>query len=74
MAYRTVAALLLAAALAACAAEQDRRLNPYGMPDSRAADPATKAAPTPEMAPGRRIAEQDCAKPVTLEQGNLRCK
>jgi hypothetical protein len=28
----------------------------------------------PELAPGRRISEQDCSKPVDLTLGNLRCK
>ena len=30
--------------------------------------------PAPELAPGRRISEQDCSKPVDLSLGNLRCK
>jgi len=29
---------------------------------------------TPELAPGRRIEEMDCSKPVDLSRGNLRCK
>ena len=28
----------------------------------------------PELAPGRRVSEQDCSKPVDLQAGNLRCK
>jgi hypothetical protein len=27
-----------------------------------------------ELAPDRRISEQDCSKPVDLSAGNLRCK
>jgi hypothetical protein len=27
-----------------------------------------------ELAPDRRINEQDCSKPVDLQAGNLRCK
>src|SRR5207247_3901693 len=29
---------------------------------------------TPELAPGRKVSEQDCSKPVNLQAGNLRCK
>jgi hypothetical protein len=28
----------------------------------------------PQLAPDRRINEQDCSKPVDLQAGNLRCK
>ena len=28
----------------------------------------------PELAPGRKVSEQDCSKPVNLQAGNLRCK
>ena len=28
----------------------------------------------PELAPHRKISEQDCSKPVDLQAGNLRCK
>jgi len=28
----------------------------------------------PQLAPDRRISEQDCSKPVDLLAGNLRCK
>ncbi len=28
----------------------------------------------PELAPNRKISEQDCSKPVDLQAGNLRCK
>jgi hypothetical protein len=28
----------------------------------------------PELAPDRKISEQDCSKPVNLQAGNLRCK
>ncbi len=30
--------------------------------------------PVPEMAPERRIAEQDCTQPIDFSAGNLRCK
>ena len=28
----------------------------------------------PEMAPDRRVSEQDCTKPLDLTLGNIRCK
>ena len=28
----------------------------------------------PEMAPDRRVSEQDCTKPLDLTKGNIRCK
>ncbi|HXM80676.1 MAG TPA: hypothetical protein VN929_01995 [Burkholderiales bacterium] len=28
----------------------------------------------PPLDPGRKVAEQDCSKPIDLEAGNLRCK
>ena len=29
---------------------------------------------TPEMAPDRRVSEQDCTKPLDYSLGNIRCK
>ena len=29
---------------------------------------------TPELAPDRRVSEQDCTRPIDDAQGNLRCK
>jgi hypothetical protein len=29
---------------------------------------------TPALDPNRKISEQDCSKPVVLDEGNLRCK
>lgn len=28
----------------------------------------------PELAPDRRVSEQDCTRPLDLTQGNIRCK
>ena len=28
----------------------------------------------PELAPDRKVSEQDCSKPVNLQAGNLRCR
>lgn len=37
---------------------------PYTSPDRR----------PPEMAPDRRVSEQDCTKPLDLSAGNIRCR
>lgn len=37
---------------------------PFTSPDRR----------PPEMAPDRRVSEQDCTKPLDLSLGNIRCK
>ena len=37
---------------------------PYASPERR----------PPEMAPDRRVSEQDCTKPLDLSLGNIRCK
>jgi len=30
--------------------------------------------PAPELAPGRKVSEQDCTRPVDFTAGNLRCR
>ena len=47
--------------------------NPQPFP-SPAALFSPSPSPAPELAPERRISEQDCSKPVDLTAGNLRCK
>lgn len=37
-------------------------------------DYAGSAQRTPEMAPDRKVSEQDCTKPLDYSLGNLRCK
>lgn len=32
------------------------------------------ASKTPEMAPDRKVSEQDCTKPLDYSLGNIRCK
>jgi hypothetical protein len=34
----------------------------------------TRHQNAPPAAPGRRVVEQDCSKPITLDGGNLKCK
>ena len=38
------------------------------------ADGAGSPRAAPELAPDRRVSEQDCTQPIDPAQGNLRCK
>ena len=60
-------AIVLCALLAACATEE----RGYGM-SYAGARPSTMAAPS--MDPSRKVAEQDCSKPVDTDRGNLLCR
>ncbi len=69
-----MARLSLALALtlaAACTSDPQPSRGSYGMSRS-ARTPAQTAAPA--MDPKRNVNEQDCSRPVTLDQGNLLCK
>lgn len=44
----------------------------YGIERERSMLPASQ--PAPEMAPDRKVSEQDCTKPLDLSLGNIRCK
>jgi hypothetical protein len=71
MVYRIALALLLLGGLASCAII-DALLPPYGsVTQTNTAGPAQSA---PRMEWRRKIANQDCSKPITLDQGNLRCR
>jgi hypothetical protein len=71
MVYRIALALLLLGGLPSCAII-DSLLPPYSTAnETNAAGPAPSA---PRMAWGRKIANQDCSKPITMDQGNLRCR
>ena len=59
--------LLLVLAAASCATE--RRDSSYGMSVTYSA----AGTPAP-LDPARTVADQDCAKPVVLDRGNLRCR
>lgn len=75
MAYCTAAAaLILALATASCATNGGAPGASYGMAGRSVGNPATGSASPLAMDPQRKIAEQDCSKPVALDQGNLRCK
>jgi uncharacterized lipoprotein len=68
MAYRLALALLTVAALAACSSTS----SPRGSSVRGASSGAIASAPP--MDPKRKVAEQDCSKPVAVAEGNLRCK
>ena len=34
----------------------------------------TERDPTPQLAPDRKVSEQDCTRPIDPTLGNLRCK
>lgn len=74
MARCTAAALILALATASCATNGGSPGASYGMAGRSAGNPAAGSASPPPMDPARKIAEQDCSKPVALDQGNLRCE
>ena len=64
---RPALVLLLLVTAASCTTE--RRDSSYGMGVTYSA--AGQAAP---LDPARTVAEQDCAKPIALDRGNLRCR
>ena len=73
---RILIALALMLGAAACSntsgrAEVDTLLYTPRSSETRVNYTTPKPAP---MAEDRKINEQDCAKPVVLDQGNLRCK
>jgi hypothetical protein len=65
------AAALLAISLLAGAIEYSREPRPMPSPSELIPGPGPRA---PELAPDRRVAEQDCTKPIDFSAGNLRCK
>ena len=65
------AAALIAIILLGGAIEYSREDHPMPSPGTLI---PLNVAPTPELAPERRIAEQDCTRPIDLAAGNLRCR
>jgi hypothetical protein len=86
--HRPAFALAAIAALAACSSIDPSRgmsaRDPYvgsmgpSRYDSSYSDvfggSAVKAGLVPPMDSSRKVTEQDCSKPVALDQANLRCK
>jgi len=62
------AALALALAIGACAP------NMPAMGASYDGSNPTLNVPAPEMAPGRKVSEQDCSLPIASLTDNLSCK
>lgn len=71
MAKRIAFALLVLAAAAACTSPS--RNSAY-MRDGHVESASSGASKPPAMEPKRKIAAQDCSKPVAFDEGNLRCK
>jgi hypothetical protein len=69
MAYRIALALVVVAAAAACSSTSS---SPYSSPRMGPSD--APAAYAPPMDQKREVAEQDCSRPLTNNDGNLRCK
>jgi hypothetical protein len=75
---RTFIALTLVVATAACSST-DRRDVPdlsYRTFDRTEMSVTTTEATTapPKLDSTRKVAEQDCSKPVALDRGNLKCR
>jgi hypothetical protein len=63
--------VIIAAGVLSLAAED--ALEPRPFPSPSALLPY-RTPPAPELAPDRRINEQDCTRPIDLSSGNLRCR
>jgi len=66
-----LATVLIAIGLLPGMVEYSREDRPFPSPSTLIPG---NTAPVPAMAPGRRVAEQDCTRPIDLSAGNLRCK
>jgi hypothetical protein len=65
------AAAILAISILAGALHESGQERPFPSPSALMPDAAPRA---PELAPGRRVNEQDCTKPIEDWSGNLRCR
>jgi hypothetical protein len=68
---RSLAIAIVIMGLAAGAAEYSREERSFSSP---AALFPLYTPPAPELAPDRRVSEQDCTRPVDFFAGNLRCR
>jgi hypothetical protein len=72
---RRLLALLTLAALAACSSTGSSRGSWYGGASGGSSVAAPSAAPpAPRMEPQRKVADQDCSRPLAVAEGNLRCR
>jgi hypothetical protein len=71
MAHRIALALLILAAAAACTStSRNSAYTRQGHVESA----SSGASKPPAMERTRKVASQDCSKPVAFDEGNLRCK
>ena len=83
MTYRLAAAMLIIATTTACSSAPSWR-EAFGSPDSASGGGTAPERPyvgtaaatprPPEMQRNRKVATQDCSKPVDPLEGNLRCR
>jgi hypothetical protein len=73
MARRIVLSILVLTAASACSSFDNWRRS-SGTRDQDMNASAGASATAPKMDGKRKVAEQDCSKPIALDQGNLRCK
>ena len=66
-----LATAIVVMGLAAGAIEYSREDRPFPSPSAMLPEPTPRP---PEMAPDRRVREQDCTKPVDYSLGNIRCR
>ena len=74
MNLRAAVGLLLVIAATASCASRDSPGASYGMAGGITLNPAIAPSRPAPMDRTRKISEQDCSKPVTFDQGNLRCR
>jgi hypothetical protein len=67
---RGLANAIIAVGIVAGAIEYSREDRPFPSPSAL----FSERTPAPELAPDRRISEQDCTRPIDLSSGNLRCR
>lgn len=73
MAQRIALSILILAAASACSSIDNWRRT-SGTRDQDMNASAGASAPAPRMEPKRTVAEQDCTKPIALDEGNIRCR
>ena len=83
MLYRSLSALVLAAALCSCATKRDpgdAQNAPQPVPSGYMQSSSMRSTdylvegPVPAMERGRKVNDQECTKPIDPLAGNLRCK
>lgn len=68
---RSLATAIVIMGLAASAIEYSREERSFPSPSALFPQ---YTPPAPELAPDRRVSEQDCTQPVDFSAGNLRCR